>query len=70
MAYIRVTPLEDPEVDGYATEEGGTVKREDGVSPNGNPFRRRWVYRNALGVYIDHDQYRNDLFEHNRLRLT
>lgn len=66
-ATIKLTALEDPEVDGYVTEDGGTVKREEGLTPNGNPINGRWVYRDATGTFIDVDQYRHDLFEHHRL---
>ena len=68
MDKIRVTALEDPEVDGYVTEQGGIVKREYGLTPNGNPLSGRWVYRDATGKLIDFDRYRHDLFEHNNLR--
>lgn len=27
------------------------------------PFGNRWVVRDAKGVYVDHDQYRNDLLD-------
>jgi hypothetical protein len=38
-----------------------TGRREYGTTPAGNPMGGRWVVRDAQGVYVDHDQYRNDL---------
>jgi hypothetical protein len=67
---LKIVAIEDPEVDGYVTEEAGTVRREQGLTPNGNPIANRWVYRNATGEFIDFDGNRHDLFEHNRLRLV
>jgi len=43
------------------------MKREKGVSPNGNPFDRKWVMRDEKDNYVDHDTYRNDLMERNDL---
>ena len=54
--------------DTYEGHNGWTLKREEGESPNGSPFRRRWVLR-FRGDYIDHDQYRNDLAERQGLNL-
>lgn len=45
-----------------------SLKREHGLSPNGNPFAGFWVLRNG-GAYIDHDQYRNDLIERNDITI-
>ena len=51
----------------YETDdEIHVVKREHGLTPNGNPLNGKWVYRKN-GEFIDYDQYRNDLFE--RLNL-
>jgi hypothetical protein len=47
----------------------GTLMRESGRSPNGNPFGNRWVLRDRLGQYVDHDQYRTDLAERNNITL-
>ncbi len=60
---MNIIPLKYPEVDGYVTENGGTIKRELGLTPNLNPIDSRWVYRDANGVFIDVDTYRTDLFE-------
>lgn len=55
--------------DAYESEHGHTLRREGGESPDGIPFRSRWVFRNPEGKYIDHDQYRNDLAEEYHLNL-
>jgi hypothetical protein len=47
----------------------GTLMRESGRSPNGNSFGNRWVLRDRLGWYVDHDQFRTDLAERNKLTL-
>lgn len=47
-----------------------SLKREHGLSPNGNPFAGVWVLRGDGGAYIDHDQYRNDLIERNNITLV
>lgn len=53
----------------YKSEEGCTVKREYGKTPNGNDFNGNWVYRDIKGTLIDFDQYRNDLAERNNIEL-
>lgn len=58
----------DTELTGYITGDGGTVKREQGLTPNLNPISHRWVYRDANGVFVDVDAHRQDLFERNDLR--
>lgn len=63
--------LEFREVDHntYVNDEGWTLEREEGASPAGNQFGRRWVLRDPDGEYVDHDQYRNDLAEEHDLIL-
>lgn len=69
MNYTIIHPINgDGEAYGYAVQGGGQVRREWGLTPNGNPMAGRWVYRNAMGELVDFHQYRNDLFEHNNLR--
>lgn len=54
----------------YLAPDGRSVAREfDTLTPNGNPMSGRWVLRDAAGALIDFDQFRNDLAEHNNLRL-
>ena len=55
--------------DEYQGENGTTLKREYGKTPNGNPLNGRWVLRNSNGKWIDFDQYRNDLACNYRLNL-
>lgn len=54
----------------YVSESGFTARCEDGLTPNGNPVGRRWVLRDASGVWVDVNQYRLDLFEQNGLRTA
>jgi hypothetical protein len=53
----------------YRFENGYTMKREDGLTPNGNPVNNRWVLRDENGVFLDFDQYRNDLVERFNLSI-
>lgn len=52
----------------YQADNGYTMRREHGLTPNGNPLNGRWVLRDADGKFIDFDQYRHDLIEHNNFR--
>lgn len=56
--------------EGYNFPGGATMNRENGKSPNGNSFGGCWVLRGADGSYMDHDQYRHDLAERHRLKLS
>lgn len=59
------------ERDSYASVEGLSVAREhDTLTPNGNPMSGRWVLRDAAGTLLDFNRYRNDLAEHNGLKLV
>lgn len=53
----------------YESEEGFVMQREDGFTPNGNPFADRWVLRGPQGKYVDHDQYRTDLADRHDISL-
>ena len=55
--------------DNYASQEGWTLQREYGVTPNGNPIGGRWVLRKPEGIWVDVDQSRHDLAERNKLTL-
>lgn len=54
----------------YKSEDGKVLRRENGTTPNGNPLGGRWVLRDATGVMVDFDQYRNDLSERYKLELV
>lgn len=56
------------EPDVYRAANGFTARREDGLTPGGNPVAQRWVLRDASGVWVDFSQYRHDLFSQNGLR--
>lgn len=58
------------ETDVYQAGNGFTARREIGLTPNGNPIGERWVLRDANGAWVDVNQYRHDLFEHNGLRTA
>jgi len=45
------------------------MRRENGLTPNGNPLNGRWVLRDAGGAFLDFDRYSNDLAERHNLRL-
>lgn len=57
-----------PEV--YQASNGFSARREDGLTPNGNPVAKRWVLRDQAGTWVDMSQYRHDLFEHHDLRTA
>lgn len=44
----------------FSNEEGVTIKREYGKTPNGNELGGSWVYR-VKGEFVDYDQYFIDL---------
>lgn len=60
--------MREIEPDVYQAENGFTARREEGLTPNGNPVAGRWVLRDASGAWVDHNQYRHDLFEQNGLK--
>lgn len=46
------------------------ITRGYGESPNGNPLQGSWICHEIFtGKYIDHDQYRSDLFERLNLKV-
>jgi len=53
----------------YVVANVGSIRRENGKTPNGNDFNGVWVFRNVAGDLIDFDQYRNDLFARHDLVL-
>lgn len=54
----------------YLFPNGSRMKREYGVTPNGNPLNGRWVLRDKEGKWLDFNQYRSDLAEHNNLNFS
>ena len=55
--------------DEYRGEDGTTLKREYGETPNDNPLNGRWVLRAPDGEWIDFNQYRHDIACHYDLNL-
>lgn len=53
----------------FRADDGSRMEREYGETPNGNPLGGRWVLRSADGEFLDFNQYRHDLAEHNGLRF-
>lgn len=58
----------EPEV--YRAANGFSARREDGLTPNGNPISQRWVLRDPAGAWVDFNRYRHDLFAHHNLRTA
>ena len=54
--------------DVYQSSNGFSARREEGLTPAGNPVGLRWVLRDEAGRWVDFNQYRHDLFEHHGLR--
>jgi hypothetical protein len=67
---IEVEPntLYERRFDDGITEMTMTLRREEGLSPNGNPLNNCWVLR-VDGEFIDFDQYRFDLAARRNLIL-
>jgi len=57
------------EIDAYVAKDGSVVQREWGNTSSGTALGGRWVYRNAVGEFIDYSQYRNDLEAGNGILL-
>lgn len=47
----------------YEFNNGWTLTREYGKSPNGNNYNGQWVLRDSDNKYVYHDRYRNDIAE-------
>jgi hypothetical protein len=62
----RVYPIGPEEYQGA----GLVIKREEGLTPNGNQIGNRWVLRDEAGEWIDCDQYRYDLMARNDISMT
>ena len=58
-----VNHMVEVETEVYQSGVGHVARREDGLTPNGNPIGLRWVLRDAAGRWVDFNQYRHDLFE-------
>ena len=61
-----LTSIGDP----YTSDDGWTMAREEGLTPNGNQLNNRWVLRDNTGKFIDFDQYRHDLAERNNCEIV
>lgn len=70
IAAVADNIMIEVEPDVYQAANGFTARRESGLTPNGNPVDQRWVLRDASGTWIDVNQYRHDIFEHNGLRTA
>jgi hypothetical protein len=55
--------------DQYKHDDGSTVQREYGKTPEGNDFNGRWVFRNKDGEIIDFNKYRSDLCSKWKIKL-
>jgi hypothetical protein len=55
---------------GYLSEDGWVIRREEGLTPNGNQLNGRWVLRDSKGKFVDFDQHRNDLIERHDITLV
>lgn len=56
--------------DMYRSDCGLALQREYNTrTPNGNLMNGRWVLRNADKVFVDFDQYINDITERHNLEL-
>lgn len=64
-------PIEKPNImdDGYISDDKWTMRRESGLTPNGNPINDKWVLRDNHGKWVDFDRYRNDLAERNEFEI-
>lgn len=64
MIYV----IYNEDTDTYTCDEYIINRDWHGLTPQGNPMGGRWVLKDLDGKYLDHDRYRNDLFERNSLR--
>ena len=53
----------------YRGEDGTTMQREDGLTPNGDQINERWVLRSNNGTWIDCDHYRSRLADRNGFEI-
>lgn len=53
----------------YKSSCGLSLRREYGLTPNGNEINGRWVLRDKDGNFLDFGTYRNDLCEHHNLEI-
>ena len=67
---MTVNVIKELDDESYLVDDGRTIKRENGKTPNGNPIGLRWVLRGPNGEWIDFDTYRHDLFERHNLYLN
>lgn len=60
MAKKYLVEVSDTE---YKCDDGSVMRREEGLTPNGNRINGRWVLRTPTGEWVDVDQYHSDLAE-------
>lgn len=65
----QVTRMVQTGPDNYLSDDGCVLRREYGLTPNGNPMNGCWVLRDKHGEMVGFNRYRNDLAEHYRLKL-
>lgn len=53
----------------YRGTNGWVMRREHGLTPNGNEIDGRWVLRDEQSAWIDVNRYRNDIVERYGLKL-
>lgn len=62
LRILRPQPLSIKSLDEeYRSDDGWTMCREQGKTPNGNDLRGDWVLRDDKGQWVDFDRYRSDL---------
>lgn len=64
------TEMQEISDDEYRSADGSSLRREHGLTPNGNPMNGRWVLRSGPGGMVDFDRYRNDIAERHGLKLV
>ncbi|MCK6433163.1 MAG: hypothetical protein L6Q68_09035 [Aquabacterium sp.] len=69
-ATVADNVMVEVEPDVYRAANGFSARRENGLTPEGNTVAQRWVLRDADGAWVDFNQHRHDLFEHNGLRTN
>ena len=67
---ILMWPVTCDDANGYYNDDGLTMKRGYGKTPNGNDLNGKWVLYDADDNMIDFDQYRHDLAERNNIAIV
>jgi len=53
----------------YLSSAGEKIVREAELSINGELFYLHWVLKDKNDKFLDHDQYRHDLFARNNIKM-